>query len=286
MTSGTRTLLTTILAISGAYAQEAPKQFDVASIKPTAQTGPGGMINFQPGGRFVTTSMPLRMLMTIAYDVRMFQISGGPNWTESDRWDIRAKADNAPDRIPIEQLRPMLRQLLEDRFQLKIHRESKEMPVYALMVAKGGSKLAPYDPNTTMPGFPPGPGVGVGGPPPPGAAAAPPRPAGPMMRMGRGEMVGKKVPMTMMAQSLSNELNRTIVDKTELTGDYDFTLHWTPDAGGPPPNLPPGVELPAIDPNGPTLFTALQEQLGLRLESQKGPVETIVIDHVEKPTEN
>jgi uncharacterized protein (TIGR03435 family) len=140
----------------------------------------------------------------------------------------------------------MLRVLIEDRFQLKVHRESKEMAVYNLTVAKGGSKLA--------------------------ANAGEP---GPMLRMGRGELSGKKVSMAMVLQVPSQQLARTVVDKTDLKGEYDFTLKWTPEpgqGGGFPGLPPPGPDaLPPVDTNGPSIFTAIQEQLGLRLESAKVP---------------
>jgi uncharacterized protein (TIGR03435 family) len=157
----------------------------------------------------------------------------------------------------------MLVALIEDRFQLKIHRETKEMPVYALVVAKNGTKLK--------------------------ANAGEP---GPRLRMGRGQLNGTKVPLKMLVQQLAQQLGRPVVDKTGLTGDYDFTLTWTPQPGeggamfaGPGgPGGPEGP--PPSDPDGPSIFAAIQEQLGLKLESDKGPVEILVLDQVEKPTEN
>jgi uncharacterized protein (TIGR03435 family) len=160
-----------------------------------------------------------------------------------------------PDRVPPEVLRPMLRALVEERFQLKTHAETREMPIYALVVGKAG-KLIPAAPESQ----------------------------GPMMRMGRGQLNGKKVPMAMLAQQISQQLGRAVVDKTELKGDFDFTLEWTPEPGQG--RVHPRASDSAADSSGPTIFTAVQEQLGLRLESQKGPVEIIVIDSVAKPTEN
>ena len=137
------------------------------------------------------------------------------------------------------------------------------MPAYALTVGKSGSKLQAN--------------AGESGPP-----------SGPMLRMGRGEVSGKKVTMPMVIQMLSQQLGRAVIDKTDLKGEYDFLLKWTPELGqgfGPPGAPGPDAPPPA-DPNGPTIFTAIQEQLGLRLESIRGPVETIVIDSAEKPTDN
>jgi bla regulator protein blaR1 len=241
-----------------------PKQFDFATIKPNSSSDHRVLLSLPPGGRFISTGTTLKMLMTEAYNVRDFQIFGGPGWLNTDRWDIAAKADDVADRISIEQFRPMLRALIEDRFQLRVRREMKELPAYILSVGKGELKLHA---NSGEPG--------------------------PMLRMGRGELTGKKVQMPMILQALSQQLGRPVIDKTGLTGEYDFALQWTPEPGqggfpGGPPGGPPGAgpEPPPPGADGPSIFTAIQEQLGLRLDSQKAPVETIVIDGVEKPSEN
>lgn len=248
-----------VCAIASAQTPAAPKQFDVATIKPNASNDNRVMLGLPLGGRFTTTGVSLKLLVTEAYNVRDFQVTGGPGWISSDRWDINAKVDGMAERIPIEQMRPMLQVLLADRFQLKVHEETKEMPLYVLTVGKNGSKLQE---NTGDPG--------------------------PMLRMGRGQLSGKKVAIAMLIQPLSQILGRTVVDKTGLTGEFDFTLDWTPELGqGGVPGAPPGGDAPpAGDSSGPSVFTAIQEQLGLRLDSQKGPVEIIVIDHVDKPSDN
>jgi uncharacterized protein (TIGR03435 family) len=250
-----------VAAGSGLWAQP-PFKFDVATVKPNSTDDHRIMMRF--GGRTNATGVNLKLLMTIAYDVRDFQIVGGPGWIATERFDIVAKAEGAPDQLTPEQFRPMLASLIEDRFQLKIHRETKEMPVYALVVAKNGLKLK--------------------------ANAGEP---GPMLRMGRGQLSGMKIPMKMLLQQLAQQLGRPVVDKTGLTGEYDFTLTWTPQLGeggagfGSGPPGPGGFEgPPPVDPNGPSIFSAVQEQLGLKLESEKGPVEVVVVDRVEKPTEN
>ena len=255
--------------------------FEVASIKRSSSDG-RIMIRNSPGGRFSTQGTPLRLLIGNAYRVRDSQISGGPSWMSSDRWDIEAKAESGADLTP-GQVQLMLQSLLADRFQLKLHSETRELPIYELMVAKNGPKLKAVPPPER---------------PAPGAAPLAPVPGGPMpaggFRIGRGEMEAAAVPLATLIQALSQQLGRMIVDKTGLTGTFDIKLTWTPDPGqtlggpfgaGPVPGGPE-IAPPPADPNGPSLFTALQEQLGLRLESTKGPVDVLVIDSVERPSEN
>jgi len=262
--------------------------FEVATVKPADPGQRGSSIMNQPGGRMVIRGMPLRGLLTFAYRVRDFQISGGPGWVGTDRWDIEARAEegsitpppgppnpNKPDPMAIR-----LQSLLEARFELQVHRETKEQPVYELSIAKSGSKIklsedqTPYRP----------PERGAGPPPPMQPGAAMPRFS---MRVGNGNLEAVSMDIPNIVQTLSSILRRTVVDKTGLAGLYDVKLTWTPDvsAGGGPP-LPGGNEPPPSDPNGPSIFTAIQEQLGLKLDSAKGPVEVLMIDSVQKPTEN
>jgi bla regulator protein BlaR1 len=255
-----------------------PLTFEVASIKPSGGDDRRTMIQIQPGGGFRASGMTVKMLLTQAYDVREFQVSGGPSWINTKRYDITAKSEHSdeaqslPDdprkmtdeqrKTVSDQMRERLRALLAERFQLTIHRETKEQSVYALVVGKGGSKLKESETKE---------GTGPRG----------------MMRMGRAQLSGQGVPLQMLTQSLSSQLGRPVIDRTGLKGNFDFKLEWTPDPGQPaamPANGPDAP--PPPDPNGPSIFTALQEQLGLRLESQKGPVEMLVIDKVEKPSEN
>lgn len=197
---------------------------------------------------------------------------------DSERFDIEGEDPRAdPD-----QLRLMLRSLLEDRFKLKVHRETKEGPVYALVLAKGGAKIKLSRDQSPE---------NVDGPAPPGAG-----PNHGAIRIGAGNLVGNAVTLSWFATMLSQRLDRLIVDKTNLTGRYDIRLQWTPNAGEYPYDLG-GNRLPTsiidmsgtavtLDPSGPSIFSAMQEQLGLKLESAKAPVELLVIDHVEKPSEN
>jgi uncharacterized protein (TIGR03435 family) len=279
--------------------------FEVASIKPYEEP-PLGQPRFygfsnQPGGRFRATGTTLKMLMTFAYRVRDFQVVGGPDWITADRFEIVAKAEdgtvppqtgkpdlNVPDTIAL-----MLQSLIDERFQLKMHRETRELPVYELVAAKDGSKLQLSEDQS--PPKPPEPGAARPPAPPPQRGFPPPPPGrGGIMMGGRPEgmiLQATAVKLSDLVTALSSQLGRTVIDKTGLQGLYDIKLQWTPDIGqGARPVgaiAPPGESAPPpADLSGPTIFTAVQEQLGLRLVSTKGPVEVIVIDSVQKPTLN
>jgi uncharacterized protein (TIGR03435 family) len=269
-----------LLSACHAFAQPAaPRpEFEVASIK--LNKSGDGFIRIMParGGRFTATNVPLQVLITIAYRIKDFQLSGAPPWVMSERYDVEAKAEGNPE---LDAVLPMLQTLLEDRLQFKFHRDTKEMQIYALVVSKPG-KLHPAEGEC-------GPRPD-GLPPPPEPGKVPTPPCGGFF-MFPGRLNGQKVPITQLVDVLSRFTGRIVVDKTNLTGKYDINLEYTPDQGqilGPPPGGGPNglPSLPPIDPNGPSLFTALQEQFGLKLESQKGPVEMIVVDHIERPSEN
>jgi uncharacterized protein (TIGR03435 family) len=227
--------------------------FEVASIKPTEETGRSMNLNRAPGGRFTTRNTGLKMLMTFAYDVRPHQISGGASWIDSEGFDIVAKAEAAEPTI--EQFRGMMQKLLADRFQLTFHRETKEMPVYALVLAKNGPKLRVSDKDQTT------------------------------IQGGRGQVTYQKCSMAFFAQNLSPRLGRTVLDRTGLKGEFDFTLEATIE-DEIRKRVEAGEASASSEPVGPTIFTALQEQLGLKLESTKGPVEILVIDRAQKPSGN
>jgi bla regulator protein BlaR1 len=257
--------------------------YEVASIRPDKSGDPRFQIMSMSNG--FTANTTLQALIRLAYGVEDNQISGAPKWVDSDKYEVEAKMDGATaaelDKLGDDQSEParlrMLQALLEDRFKLMLHRETKELPVYSLVVAKNGPKLQ------AKPGEPDGDGrTGPDGRPAVG---------GHFMRMGRGQLNGHSIGMKEIVRSLSQQLGRTVVDRTGLTGNYDFSLQWTPDEGQPsafkepvggqgPGNAPPP------DSSGLSIFTAIQEQLGLKLESQKGPVEILVIDHAEKPSAN
>jgi len=285
----------TAMAVVG---QTARPKFEVASIKPTGSRG-GGRMRPMPGR--LTASAPLRVLMEAAYHVQPFQIVGGPEWVEWDGYAVDAKASGNPEHA---QMMLMLQSLLEDRFQLRIHRESREMPIYALVPARGELKLPPprdgscveetevlgplADPGARM--QPPGQGTApariVEQHPDHTVYESAPRCGGldVMLEAGGARMVGGKVPVAEFVRVLSRVLGRTVTDQTGFSGVFDVKLDFLPDdrtPGLPPP--PPGA-IPA-ETASPSIFSAVQ-QLGLRLESTKGPVEVLVIDHAERPSAN
>ena len=240
--------------ITGAFGQSAQSpQFEVASVK-TNKTGQReGGITAIGGGRFKATNIPFKVLLVTAYDVNFEQISGGPAWIDSERYDVEAK----PDRLATtKQIHLMLQKLLAERFGLVLHRETKEMPILALLPDKGISKIRVHD----------GPEMDFG------------------IRPGdKCQVVFTGVSMPRFCQFLSIRLSKTVVDKTELAGVYDFELAWAPDE----PQRDEGPErLSRPDPSGASIFTAVREQLGLKLVSEKGPVEFLNITHVERPSEN
>ena len=254
--------------------------FEVASIRPDKSADPRFKIMATPNG--LTANTTLLSLIRLAYSVEDNQISGAPKWVGSDKYEIEARMDSATadqvGKLADDQERQvrerMLRALLEDRFKLTLHHEKKELPIYSLVVAKNGSKL-----QEAKPGEPDQNGVaGPDGHPVVG---------GHFVRMGRGQLNGHSLGMTDIVRLLSQQLGRTVVDNTGLKGNYNFTLQWTPDESQLPGFTEPGGgQGPPADSSGSSIFTAIQEQLGLKLESQKGPVELLVIDRVERPSEN
>lgn len=265
-----------------------PPAFEVASVKPNKSGEPFIRFGMQPGGRFNAINVPLRELIRFAYNVQPFQIEGGPGWINSDRFDVTAKAEGDVGQVGPGQSGPvqmMMQNLLAERFGLKLRRETKEMPTYALIVAKADGKLGPkIEPSTVdCAALARGRGAAGGGgaPPPPPSFRPGQRPECGMFA-GPGFIGAGGVSMDQMAQFLSGFARRLVQNKTGLTGNYAFDITFTPD------QLPPGVALingapAAIDPNGPSFFTALQEQLGLKLDAQRGPVEMLVIDNVTQP---
>jgi uncharacterized protein (TIGR03435 family) len=243
-----------------AQATEARPAFEVASVKVNA-SGAGLWRIYPPSGnRFRATNVTLDQLIQTSYRLLPFQVSGGPSWLNSERFDIEAKSEGDAA-LTLDQERLMLQRLLEDRFRLKLHRETSERAIYELQIAKGGIK------------FKEGKCVGEPGPT---------NPCGGFSLGTRGKAAARVAEMPGFASLLAGYLGRVVIDKTNLAGKYDFDLTWTPDE-----NMPKGpgdAGQPPADPDGPSLFTALQEQLGLKLEAAKGPVEILVVDHSEKPT--
>lgn len=277
-------------------AQAPTPSFEVASVKPNKSGDQRVMLGIQPGGRFTATNVPLRMLIRNAYQLQDFQLVGGPGWLTSDRFDVLAKADGdlpfTPLGGPPGPVQFMLKNLLAERFKLAVHRETRDLPIYALVLARSDGKTGPQLRPATVDCTTRFAGRGRDGAPPAPPQPGPPAPgARPQcgMRIGPGQLSGGGFPVSQLASMLSGFVQRVVVDRTGLTGNFDIDLTWTPDQlpqgtqGPPPPGAPP---LPPIDPNGPSIYTALQEQLGLKLDSAKGPVEVLVIDRVEPPTED
>ena len=270
----------TAMAVVG---QTARPKFEVASIKPTGSRG-GGSMRPYPGR--LTANAPVRVLMEAAYQVQPFQIVGGPEWVLGDGYAVDAKASGNPGHA---QMMLMLQSLLADRFQLRIHRESRVMPVYAVVSARSGLKLPPPRDGscveeTEMVGPLANPGARMQ-PPVQGSEPAP-RCGGldVPLEAGGARMHGGKVPMAEFVRVLSLVLGRTVMDQTGFGGVFDVNLNFLPDdatPGLPPP--PPGAI--SADVASPSIFSAVQ-QVVLRLESTRGPVEVLVIDHVERPSDN
>ena len=230
-----------VLAIAGSLAAQTLSY--VASVKANNAVDARGLSEYAPGGRFTATAITVASLIRMAYRIQGYQLVGAPNWFATKRYDISAKADESP--APTQQT--LLRALLKDQFKLVVHEETREMPVFALVLARSdgrlGSKLVKSDSDCAACGA----------------------------RSNSGSFSGKAVPISQLAASLGFFAGRFVIDKTGLGGGYDMELTWTPDeaAGG--------------GPDGPSLFTAIQEQLGLKLVPERGPVTVLVVDRAAEP---
>jgi uncharacterized protein (TIGR03435 family) len=260
--------LATVLACGFAQAQTPakPLAFDVVSIRPADPDARGGSLHLGAGD-LAAKNMPLRNLITFAYDIRDLQLRGGPNWVATERFDVTAKPPSVevtPDdpksvtdeqrKASADRVRERVRTMLADRFGLVVHNETKEETVYFLTVAKSGTKMkSPASGEQEM-----------------------------MRGSGRGHFEATAAAMDMLANMLTGATGHPVRDNTALTGKYDWVLDFKPegDAG-----RSEGAD-PAEADARPTVFTALQEQLGLRLEAGKGPVDLIVIDQVNQPSAN
>jgi uncharacterized protein (TIGR03435 family) len=232
----------------------AAPRFEVTSIRPNRSGSTASDMGPPVGDRFIATNVYVKRLIRVAYNVQDFQIQRAPAWIETDRYDIAAKTDLVS--ASLEQYRLMLQSLLTERFRLSTHRETKEMPIFALKVARSGPRIKDSDC--------------------PKDSSAPSNPCKTVVRTdrGAGSVKGQFVPMTELASILQSIAGHIVVDRTNLTGSYDIDLNWSPDLAS------------SDDLSGPSLLTAIREQLGLELQSTQGPVEVLVIDHVERPSEN
>ncbi len=264
-------------------------RFDVASVK-AADTSSGGMMMRMMPASFEAAGVPLRLLLRQALQKPDYQIIGAPGWVDTERYTVAAKA---PSGTPQNAMPVMMVNLLKDRFQMTTHTETREMPIFNLVVARGDRRLGPSlkESSAECQATIAARAGGAGAPTVPAAPGGPPvfDPNGPIacgvMRTGPGMLGAGGRAIAQLVQMLSNSTGRPVVDKTGLTGAYDFSLRFAPEPGsfGPLGAPPPGV-LPAPDPDAPNLYTAVQEQLGLKMESARGPVEVVVIDRLEKPT--
>jgi len=233
----------------------AAQTFEVASIKPSAPDVRNSIIEPMPGGGLRIEGVPMKAILSWAYQVQNYQIAGGPGWVETENWSIVAKPSAPPpDGVPLEYekmteaqrattadlVHRRLQALLAEHFHLVLRRETRDQPAYALMVAKGGAKVK----EAVKPGY---------------------------IRRGGGKIASNGGQMKALAQFLAIDLGRPVEDRTGLAGYYEIQLEWTPEGRGEP---------------GLSIFTAIQEQLGLRLEAIKAPTETLAIERIEKPAEN
>ncbi len=237
-------------------AQSAPETAPAIEVSTVKGSDYPGVLIGLPGRTLTTRGTTLKDVIQWAYNVHPRQVSGGPGWIEWDKFDIVAKPEGGVF-LDGEQIKTMLRTLMADRFQLRLHHEIKDLPVYALTIGKNGPKMKVRTDGDGGAPF----SLLIGGP----------------------RWPVRNAPMALMVSVLQMVvLDRPVLDKTGLTGNFDFDLVWTPDEtqfGGK------GASMPG-DPNAPNIFTAMQEQLGLKLEAQKALVDVLVIDSVEKPTEN
>jgi uncharacterized protein (TIGR03435 family) len=237
-------------------------KFEVASLKPSQPdpTGRGGIRPAPGGQRYVATNAPLRLFITVAYGVKGDQIAGGPDWMDTARFDMNGLAARQSN---IDELHLMLQDLLAERFKLRFHRETKQLPIYALTVDKDGPKLKPREALNVGEQW-----IDVTA-----------------QRILQMTLSAKVVTTDYFAFRLSQLLDRPVVNMTKIPGNFDFDLAYTRE---PPPGVPENAVINGqqVDTSGPTIFEAVRRQLGLKLEPQKGPVEVIVVDHAEKPVEN
>ena len=246
-----------VLALLGAplvRGQSVQPRFEAAAIRRNTAGAGGPELITEEGGMLSVRNFSVRTLVRLGWHLREVEVLGGPAWMDSEGYDVQAKGNpSATDA----QLRLMVQALLAERFQLVIHREMRELPVYAMIVGKNGPKIHESDANSR-----------------------------PDVKTTASRITAQKVRLSILAQLLSPMLDRPVLDRTGLDGRYDFDLQWSAD-GELATAKDAGARAPgALDAAGASIFTAIQEQLGLRLETQKGPAEVLVVDRVERPSEN
>lgn len=257
-------LLLVLIAASGLSVSSQVLRFEVASIKPNNSGSDNSARNLGANGRLVFENFPLRQLIIAAYDIQAFQLLGGPAWINNERFDVEARAAAT---TPLPQMYLMLRSLLADRFRLVVRQEKRQLPVYALVKARSDGGLGPRMKASAVDCGPTGRGRGA-----PAPESPPGPPAGCRALITPSGVSFEGQTTAQLATVLGMALRQTVIDKTGLVGGFDLQLSFSPDSA------------PAPDPNLPSLFTALQEQLGLKLESTHAPMEVVVIDSVDRPT--
>jgi uncharacterized protein (TIGR03435 family) len=274
-----------VCALAAQTAAPSP-HFEAASVKANKSGGTNGMLRREAGGRMEASNMPLRMLITFAYGLQPFRLVGGPDWVATERFDIVAKFDGdpppSPPGGPPDALTLSMRSLLEERFHLKLRAETRDVDTYSLVLARSDGKYGPGLKPTGQDCSPDAMKQRMAAGPP-----APPGPTGLMdcgLMMNPGRVRSGGMPLSQLASVLSGQVGRIVNDKTGLTGGWDFEMTFTP-TGNRPPGAGPGDVAP-IDSDAPSIFTALQEQLGLKLEPAKAPVDVFVIENVERPTDD
>lgn len=269
------------------------RTFEISSIK-LNRSGIGPVaVHAEPGGQFNARNVTVRTLIQIAYRLQPSQIIGGPSWLNADRFDVLAKTDGEAAGEPLmgdgqgqpNHMNRLLQRLLADRFNLVVRTETREMPIYALRVARADGTFGPeLRPSTgecwQTPGAPEDIVKGRAG-----ALDHPGEPVPCGIRIGLGTMTIAGTPLSQFANSLSGVLDRTVIDRTDLAGRFDLSLAWTPD-GATPGLAKTAGSVPTIAPDGPSIFTAMQEQLGLKLEPTTAPVDVLLIVSAEPPRSN
>jgi uncharacterized protein (TIGR03435 family) len=277
-----RTLAITLCAVAAVAivgrAQDKDATFEVATVKANKSGESNGGLQRQPGGRLTATNMPLRPMITYAFQIAGYQLVGAPGWVDAARYDVVAKMEGNPPAVApgagVDPMQLALQRLLADRFKLKVHRDSREMDIYALVMLKPGMpgpQLKPTTEDCAASARAAERGVPLTGPNAPFCGSS----------VGPGTIRFGGLPGSQIARTLSILAGRFVADRTGLIGSWDFNLKFAPEQR----NQAPGGNPPG-DSDLPSFFTAIQEQLGLKLEATKGPVEVVVIDNIEMPIDD
>ena len=274
----------TIATAAQSPAPPAKSTFDVASIKRNRDGGPVSGLRRFPGGRFEATNIQLAALISFAYQLQPFELIGGPPWLMDDRWNVVARIDGDPPPMPPGQFDAMMiatQALLADRFKLVVRRETREIPVYHLVRANRDERLGEGIRRSSVDCLAiqrATDDAAKGGPPAPNPNTPDRVVCGLRVGIGRIQFGGR--PLSMLTNVLTGMTQRRVVERTGLTGDWEFDISFTP------PSPPPGIELPPPDPDAASLFTVLQEQLGLKLEAARLPMPVMEVERVEPPVED